>query len=90
MNIHYEFMKFIFDKCDQYGITRTELSKRLGVNKGHISRYDRPMNKGLGINSAYDICAAAETTFIEFAVYLLVLKKPKKVIEKVDKTKKAK
>lgn len=89
MNVHHEFMKFIFGKCDQYGISRTELSKRLGVNKGHVSRYDRPMNKGLGINSAYDICAAAETTFIEFAVHLLVLKTPRKVIEKVDKKKKA-
>jgi hypothetical protein len=87
MNIHYEFMKFIFDKLDQQGITKTELSRRLGVNKGHVSRYDQPMTKGLGINTAFEICLAAGTTFLEFSLYLSELKVKNKVTKKVDRKK---
>lgn len=90
MNIHYEFMKFIYTSCEQKGISRAELARRVGVHKSDISRYDKPMSKGLGINTAYLICLAAETTFLEFSAHLLELRIPKKVDKKVDSKKKAK
>ena len=70
MNIHDEFMEFIHLTIKTYGITKREFSRRLDMCETQLPRMTKTNKFGVGINKAYVMCIAAETSFEEFCRYL--------------------
>jgi transcriptional regulator with XRE-family HTH domain len=71
MNVHELFMDFIDQKCRESGITREELSRRLGWHKSAVSRYhNKEMPYGISLSNAYSMITASEASFLEFFAYL--------------------